>query len=376
MLSSLPLIQPRDAHTLWYTSSSSSGTAWPHNSGSGGDLSQGNQTHGGLVGGDAFIAGGAHDHTGGNARTSFNASSSGPHNTARSSATLNNPLAALRAQENFIAARKTHIARFGACWIRPPGVGKTYQAAMDEEAEREEAARLAERELAMMEEEAADEEGMGEDEEGEWEDEDGEMADGATGPGPGAAVVRGVPTATNMRVAGPGAGREGRMTAEVVEGMEEADEDEGEEMGERDLDDEVPEAEDGGYEHTDTELEDDDEDGDEDEGEGEDEDDSEEMSMQHDSAPVTLTPPAAPTLGTAARTQRTSTSAQSYDGATDLGLGGETEGEESGMVFSSPLGFGMGSIVGGDRGSGGSGVVRPSTSDVSASRRGGRLRRS
>ena len=51
-------------------------------------------------------------------------------------------LALLRQSENTIAQRKINIQRFGASWIRPPGVGKTYQAAMDEAIEREEHERM------------------------------------------------------------------------------------------------------------------------------------------------------------------------------------------------------------------------------------------
>ncbi|KAI9822872.1 MAG: hypothetical protein M1832_002897 [Thelocarpon impressellum] len=169
MFTSLPLIQPRDAHTLWY-SSPTSNAAPPHQPASAND---------------PFTAPHARTHP------------------SSSSATLNtmNPLAALRAQENFIASRKANIARFGAHWIRPAGVGKTYQAAMDEAIEREEAARLAEREAAMQELDGA----WGEEEEEE-------------------------------------------EAVEGEEGVEEdAVEDEEEEV---DLDEEVPEA--GSYQHTDT----------------------------------------------------------------------------------------------------------------------------
>src|SRR5690606_6186917 len=37
-----------------------------------------------------------------------------------------------------IEARKLQIQRFGATWIKPPGLAKTYQVILDEEAEREE----------------------------------------------------------------------------------------------------------------------------------------------------------------------------------------------------------------------------------------------
>ena len=56
--------------------------------------------------------------------------------------TLQNPqrtlLSILRADENLIAQRKQNIRRFGAGWLRPPGVAKTLQGMDDEKAEREE----------------------------------------------------------------------------------------------------------------------------------------------------------------------------------------------------------------------------------------------
>ncbi|KAI9800418.1 MAG: hypothetical protein M1833_003304 [Piccolia ochrophora] len=93
MLSSLPLITPRDAHDLWYTPTTAPSASPQHTT----SLTEGLPTR----------------------------------RPAQSS------LAALRADENFILQRKLNIARFGAAWIRPPGITKTYQAAMDEAAERE-----------------------------------------------------------------------------------------------------------------------------------------------------------------------------------------------------------------------------------------------
>lgn len=55
-----------------------------------------------------------------------------PHNPQRTS------LSVLRNDENLILQRKANIRRFGAGWLRPPGVGKTLQGIDDERAEREE----------------------------------------------------------------------------------------------------------------------------------------------------------------------------------------------------------------------------------------------
>ena len=218
------------------------------------------------------------------------------HHAAASTEHARNPLAALRAQENFIAARKAHIARFGACWIRPPGVGKTYQAAMDEAAEREEAERLAEREAAMVDEEDEMDDGgeEGEDEgeaegEGEgWEqEEDGIDREDAA---PRRAGIQGA----GRRVVGAGLGEQDLL-------------DDGE-PAERDLDEEVPEA--GSYQHTDTEVEDDEDDVEADddlsslrghvEEDQDDDGDSEDISMSG-----VFTSPGVPTTTTPAARQDT-----------------------------------------------------------------------
>ena len=47
-------------------------------------------------------------------------------------------LSVLRAEENAIEARKAKVRRFGATWLKPPGVSKTLQGMWDEKAEREE----------------------------------------------------------------------------------------------------------------------------------------------------------------------------------------------------------------------------------------------
>lgn len=64
-------------------------------------------------------------------------------------------LVALAADENTTYQRKQNIRRFGAGWIRPPGVVKTFQTQMDEEAERVEQEALARREQALLDLQAA-----------------------------------------------------------------------------------------------------------------------------------------------------------------------------------------------------------------------------
>lgn len=59
-------------------------------------------------------------------------------------------LAQLKADEDAIRKRKENIARFGSTWIKPPGVAKTLQAETEEKQEREEQEALQRREQMMM----------------------------------------------------------------------------------------------------------------------------------------------------------------------------------------------------------------------------------
>ena len=140
-----------------------------------------------------------------------------------------NPLYTLSLDERAIRMRKANIARFGAGWLRPPGIPKTLQGLADERTEREEVEAARQREIAAAEAEAeaeAEEElrrqrGEGEESEaaqdGEREDEDGMGVD----------LDEDIPDADGVDAAG---GEEGGRAAA--------------EMGERDLDDDVPDAED------------------------------------------------------------------------------------------------------------------------------------
>ncbi|MCJ1382578.1 hypothetical protein MMC17_005691 [Xylographa soralifera] len=221
MFSSLPPLAPFDAHSLWHPSQSS----YSYHSNS--NLApNSNNTH---------------------SRTHQQHRSSHPQPPARTI------LSVLRADENAIEHRKANIRRFGAGWLKPPGVGKTLQGMCDEKAEREEQEANGLRELEqleqarLLEEQAQAEEGngdaamLGDDESGadererdldedipdadegpEWVDEDGDD---------------GLPT------------EEGDGDYAEEEGMD----GEGDMQG-RDLDEDVPEA--GSYQHTDTDVED------------------------------------------------------------------------------------------------------------------------
>jgi hypothetical protein len=175
----------------------------------------------------------------------------------------------LTEDEKLIEQRKLNVRRFGAAWLRPPGVAKTFQARMDEDQERAEQAEMARREAQLLEMAQAAEAEAGnaeaeqeqeeerdldadvpdaEEEEDEEEDEDEEDSD---------EEVTGVDVTFNEESLMEGSiDGDGRDELE----MEEAEligrlQDERDLGLERDLDDSVPEA--GSYQHTDTELEDD-----------------------------------------------------------------------------------------------------------------------
>ncbi|KAI9813985.1 MAG: hypothetical protein M1827_003449 [Pycnora praestabilis] len=271
MLSSLPMITPHDAHALWYTSSSS--TTPPNNN-------HNNNNNNNNNGGTPFSDPSQPPHQQSHQNHTNRRHPLTPHHT---------PLAQLLTSETHIATRKLHIQRFGSTWIRPPGVPKTYQAMMDEAAEREEQEMVAQRELAAFEAQQAaeDEEAMAEGE--------------GVGAGPEGLVDQGGMMGREVRGWGEGVERdldedvpeaedeegtfleegeeegeseegemmiqEGDVTGEIDEGLAGAEEEESafllndDGMGaERDLDEDVPEA--GSYQHTDTEVEDESSDGD------------------------------------------------------------------------------------------------------------------
>ncbi|KAF2261635.1 hypothetical protein CC78DRAFT_570353 [Lojkania enalia] len=182
-------------------------------------------------------------------------------------------LEALAADENLLYNRKQNVRRFGAGWIRPPGVAKTYQAMMDEAAERDEQEAMARREqvmldLAAAQTQTANQEAAAQDDgeimEGERDlddevpeaeandsdvspdEDDSELVEGDTG-------VSGQPGDLTFN---EDSFLEGSMVAGEVEHMLEMEEAEmvGVLQDERDLDDDIPEA--GSYEHTETDLSD------------------------------------------------------------------------------------------------------------------------
>ncbi|KAF1918181.1 Apc15p protein-domain-containing protein [Ampelomyces quisqualis] len=193
------------------------------------------------------------------------------HHHARSSTSA--LLASLTQDENTIEQRKLNVRRFGAGWIRPPGVAKTLQATDDEQLEREEQEMMQRREqimldLAAAQQDAANAEAREDGEEGEEAMDDQRDLDDE--------VPEAMASESSIDSSDDDAGSssaqgendttvpfnedsflEGSMLEAEVSHMLEMEEAEmaGVLQDERDLDDDVPEA--GSYEHTDSELEDD-----------------------------------------------------------------------------------------------------------------------
>lgn len=163
-----------------------------------------------------------------------------------------NTLAALSLEERALRARKQNIASFGYAWIKPAGCAKTMLGMREEEAEREEAAAAAAAEMNA----AAMELGMG--------------TDGFGGPQAAGLGVDGAGQDDQMMerdldddIPDADADADG-LVEEGEEGLEEEEEEEVDEDGlmGRDLDDDIPEA-----------FPDDDDDDDEEEEDDEDEHD-------------------------------------------------------------------------------------------------------
>lgn len=147
-------------------------------------------------------------------------------------------LARLRADEATTERRKQNAASFGATWLKPPGVAKTLHQLREERREQEEHAEALRREMLAQElAEAAEAQAL----EAARRLQEEEMA------------------AAGLAVPGDGDGGIGGGEMAIDDGG-----------GERDLDDEIPEAEDFG-------LDDDDDD---DEGDDDDNDDDEEVEIE------------------------------------------------------------------------------------------------
>jgi len=84
------------------------------------------------------------------------------NNARRPVSNVRSPLVQLQADEQVIETRKHNVRRFGAGWLRPPGVAKTLQSKLEEEQERLEQLEMARRDAELRaQEEAAQQAAMG-----------------------------------------------------------------------------------------------------------------------------------------------------------------------------------------------------------------------
>ncbi|MCJ1474999.1 hypothetical protein MMC13_003659 [Lambiella insularis] len=173
------------------------------------------------------------------------------HRTSHPTPPARTVLSILRADEAAIELRKANIRRFGAGWLKPPGVAKTLQGMIDEKAEREEQEANGLRELEALDQARLLEEqgAAGDTDAGLLGDDDSEAEEHERD------LDQDIPDAEEEHEWIDDEADDGLPSAEG-EG-DYADEEgidlDGGTQG-RDLDDDVPEA--GSYQHTDTDVED------------------------------------------------------------------------------------------------------------------------
>ncbi|KAK2871706.1 hypothetical protein FQN49_002914 [Arthroderma sp. PD_2] len=258
MLGSLPVIEPRDSHTLWYSSSHT-------------DRSTPNSSQNGAPSG----------HHPQPARRNTRS----PATTSPLFSASFDPLSALLSEERALRLRKQNIASFGYSWIRPAGFSKTMMGIREEEMECEEGVGAGVGEGDIEEEEfmegieGGDGGGMGLDGQGG----DGEGEEGGD-TGMERDLDGDIPDGDEE---GFGLVEDGEEAYEEEEGEFLDEEEEG--MMERDLDDDVPEALDSGGS--------DDDDDDEDE-EDQTEDDEDEDGYDDDTSEVQTPPRRTPNMRT------------------------------------------------------------------------------
>ncbi|WAO83217.1 Hypothetical protein NCS54_00040000 [Fusarium falciforme] len=321
MFTTLPDFTPRDSHLLWYRSSRSS-----------------------------FSPPGPLEEL---SSESQNPQNAGNQSRQRGKIIERSALARLASDEQYMQRRRLNIQNYGSGWLKPPGVPKTLHQMREEKREQEEHQEAMRREQLAQELAEAEAEGMPEDgtmddvqldgaqdlddeipdaddgfgfddddddEDEEDEGEEEEEDDDATEADESAlreerqndlmasqirmnddtfreALVRGEPDAGDMYGDGEDLEAEdnGHLLDEDDFTQEGTDDGLGVDM-DADLDDDIPEAESGGYEHTDSEAEltSSEEEADEDE-EDEDEDDDD-ADVSYAPRSTTLPPPRSPTF--------------------------------------------------------------------------------
>ncbi|KFH44691.1 hypothetical protein ACRE_045130 [Hapsidospora chrysogenum ATCC 11550] len=132
MFSTLPDLTQRDPHSLWYTSSRSPVQPFSRHDAGTADHGSSNNNNGS-----------AHRH--------------------RSQVIERTPLHRLALDEFYMARRKVNVANFGSHWLKPPGIAKTLHQMREEKREQEEHAEAVRREQLAQELAEAGAEGMPED---------------------------------------------------------------------------------------------------------------------------------------------------------------------------------------------------------------------
>ncbi|KAI1278602.1 Apc15p protein-domain-containing protein [Xylaria sp. FL0933] len=226
MFALLPDLSPRDSHSLWYTSSRN-----PLSSSNAQDARLSNQNH---------EHGHGHNHP------------HGANANHRRGAQLieRSPLARLRADEQNLERRQHNVTNFGSAWLKPPGLPKTLHQLREERREAEEHQEALRREQLAQELAEAEAE--------------------AANAGAGADAGAGAGGDQDMMLDAPPDGDEGMDDVQLD--------------GARDLDDDIPEADEADFGFSDNdEDDDDDEEEDEDDEDEDDEDedeDADEREMQ------------------------------------------------------------------------------------------------
>jgi hypothetical protein len=185
--------------------------------------------------------------------------------------TSRSPLAQLGADEHVIELRKFNVKRFGAGWLRPPGVTKTLQSKLEEAQEQLEQIEMQRRDAELRAQEAAQHAAMGvpgldveevpDQEERDLDADVPEAEQSALASDEDPEYTASVTfNEASLLQGSPGGIRQAALELEDAE-LDGRLQDVRDLGMEGDLDDDVPEA--GSYEHTDTELEDDSSDEDE-----------------------------------------------------------------------------------------------------------------
>ncbi|KAJ4390390.1 hypothetical protein N0V85_007273 [Neurospora sp. IMI 360204] len=268
MFSVLPDLAPRDSHSLWYTSSrnplasSTSGLLSPFDP----SLSLSSSTSP-----DGLITTNSQTNNTNTITGTGTTSNHAQHNSRNASRNIQaaiierSLLGRLRADETYMERRKANVSNLGSTWLKPPGVSKTLFQMREEERERqehEEAMRREEmlaRELAEAEAAAVAVAAAG-----------GGNIGAGVGDGNGTTVVEGIDVGNTDTI--PGGADGGDM--EMTEGGDDMDE-----MGGRDLDEDIPDADEGGFGYDGASDDDDEEEEQEDEDE-EDEGEEEEATTE------------------------------------------------------------------------------------------------